>query len=355
MKYIDDEKIWWHLNDSNDDLYKLLLSPDTNKPYRRGDLIKQDPYKGKVFLQYRYDRLLKGNREYWGIKFARGVKSISLDKISKGYNIPTPSLVSFSGGRTSAFMLKKILEAYNYDLPDSIQVCFANTGKEMPETLDFVHEVEKRWNVDVHWLELDIATTRPIWRTKEVTYETASRHGEPFDMLLDKRNALPNPVMRLCTQELKVSVMRRYMKGLGIDEWYNVLGLRADESHRVVRATGKNCMDSWISICPLASQKVTNDDIVKYWRNNDFDLQLPLINNKTAAGNCDLCYLKGTKTIVNLIAEKPELADWWIEKENKFNYYFRKDRPQYSRLVEISKEDKHNLIDDDSYTCFCHD
>ena len=144
--------------------------------------------------------------------------------------------------------------------------------------------------------------------------------------------------MRLCTQELKVSVIKRYMKGLGIDEWYNVLGLRYDESSRVVRATGKNCMDSWISICPLASQKITNDDIVKYWRNNNFDLQLPLIDNKTAAGNCDLCYLKGTKTLVNLIAEKPELADWWVEKENKFNYYFRKDRPDYARLVKYQRK-----------------
>ena len=355
MKYIDDNGIWWHLNDGNDDLYKLLVNPDTNKPYRRGDLIKQEPYIGKVFLQYRYDRLLKGNRDYWGMKVARGVKNISLDKISKGFDIPPPALVSFSGGRTSAFMLKKILEAYDYELPNSIQVCFANTGKELPETLDFVHECETRWNVKVNWLELEISKERPIWRSKLVTYETASRNGEPFDILLDKRKALPNPVMRLCTQELKVNVMKRYMKGLGVDEWYNVLGLRADESSRVVRATGKNCMDSWISICPLASQGITNDDIVDYWTKNDFDLQLPLIDGKTAAGNCDLCYLKGMKTVVNIIAEKPELANWWIDKENKFDRYFRNDRPGYQRLVEISKEDKHNLIDDDSYSCFCHD
>ena len=174
-------------------------------------------------------------------------------------------------------------------------------------------------------------------------------------MLIKKQPFLPNPSMRFCTSELKVNVMKRYMKGLGVDEWYNVLGLRADESSRVVRATGKNCMDSWISICPLASQGINNDDIVDYWTKNDFDLQLPLIDGKTAAGNCDLCYLKGMKTVVNIIAEKPELADWWIEKENKFDRYFRNDRPGYQRLVEISKEDKHNLIDDDSYSCFCHD
>ena len=42
MKYIDDNGIWWHLNDGNDDLYKLLINPDTSRPYRRGELIKQE-------------------------------------------------------------------------------------------------------------------------------------------------------------------------------------------------------------------------------------------------------------------------------------------------------------------------
>ena len=47
-------------------------------------------------------------------------------------------LVSFSGGRTSAFMLYKILEAQNWTLPEKCKVVFANTGREMPETYDFV-------------------------------------------------------------------------------------------------------------------------------------------------------------------------------------------------------------------------
>ena len=59
-------------------------------------------------------------------------------------------------------MLKKIIDAYNGKLPKDIIVCFANTGKELEETLEFVHECEKRWNVPIHWLELDIATTSPI-------------------------------------------------------------------------------------------------------------------------------------------------------------------------------------------------
>ena len=51
--------------------------------------------------------------------------------------------ISFSGGRTSGYMLYKILEANN-GLPSNAVVSFQNTGKEMPETLDFVQQVSER-------------------------------------------------------------------------------------------------------------------------------------------------------------------------------------------------------------------
>ena len=45
------------------------------------------------------------------------------------------AVISFSGGRSSAYMLYKILEAHDFKLPEYIKVIFANTGKEMPQTL----------------------------------------------------------------------------------------------------------------------------------------------------------------------------------------------------------------------------
>ena len=68
------------------------------------------------------------------------------------YKIDGPALISFSGGRTSAYMLYHILQAHGGSLPDDIYVTFANTGKEMPETLDFVHDCGVHWDVKIHWL-----------------------------------------------------------------------------------------------------------------------------------------------------------------------------------------------------------
>lgn len=54
------------------------------------------------------------------------------------YKLDDPAVVSFSGGRTSGYMLWHILNAHNGVMPDGVKVVFCNTGKERPETLDFV-------------------------------------------------------------------------------------------------------------------------------------------------------------------------------------------------------------------------
>ena len=94
------------------------------------------------------------------------------------YQIDGPALISFSGGRTSGFMLYQIIAAHSGALPDDVAVTFANTGKEREETLRFVHECETRWNVHVHWLE---RTGKKQF--VEVGHNNAARNGEPFAKL----------------------------------------------------------------------------------------------------------------------------------------------------------------------------
>ena len=272
------------------------------------------------------------------------------------YKIEEPALISFSGGRTSGFMLWNILKAFDGKLPEDIFVVFANTGKEAPETLDFVNDISNKWDVDIKWLELSIHQERPIWRTKEVTYETASKNGEPFDMLIEKRSFLPNSVMRFCTSELKINVMKRFMLSLGYKDWFNVVGLRYDEPRRVANIRNQT-NNKWTSIAPMYDAKHTIKDVIDFWKKQNFDLGLNSYGGKAPAGNCDLCFLKGMDTTIKILKERPELANWWIEKENQTNATFRKDRPSYINLLDISKQPqaKDLFNDDDQMTCFCHD
>ena len=77
------------------------------------------------------------------------------------YRVPCPAVISFSGGRTSGFMLRKILDAYDGKLPSDLWIVFSNTGMERPETLDFVDTCATAWSVTVHWV---------LWRALHKTH-----------------------------------------------------------------------------------------------------------------------------------------------------------------------------------------
>ena len=252
------------------------------------------------------------------------------------YKIEEPALISFSGGRTSGFMLWNILKAFDGKLPEDIFVVFANTGKEAPETLDFVNDISNKWDVDIKWLELSIHQERPIWRTKEVTYETASKNGEPFDMLIEKRSFLPNSVMRFCTSELKINVMKRFMLSLGYKDWFNVVGLRYDEPRRVANIRNQT-NNKWTSIAPMYDAKHTIKDVIDFWKKQNFDLGLNSYGGKAPAGNCDLCFLKNLSHTTTVLRQRPDLAEWWIKQENKLQSKFRADQRGFIDLLDISK------------------
>ena len=272
------------------------------------------------------------------------------------FRIEGPACISFSGGRTSAYMLWRILQSWDGKLPDDVVVCFANTGKEMEETLRFVKRCEEEWNVPIVWLE---------FRDNEekfavVNFETASRDGEPFEALVKKRNYLPNPVTRFCTVELKIRAIGKYLKSIGFDgntEQMAIIGIRADEQRRLHKIG--------FDRCPLASAGITASDVGAFFATNSFDLELPNINGKTMHGNCDLCFLKGAAQIQSLIAENPERAKWWMGIEalalalasKPSGAVFRKDRPSYKQMYDfaIAQSDWVGNNSDETIPCFCGD
>ena len=59
------------------------------------------------------------------------------------FKIIEPTVISFSGGRTSGYMLWRILQSNN-GLPEDAIVTFANTGKEEEATLQFVKDCQDK-------------------------------------------------------------------------------------------------------------------------------------------------------------------------------------------------------------------
>jgi 3'-phosphoadenosine 5'-phosphosulfate sulfotransferase (PAPS reductase)/FAD synthetase len=90
-------------------------------------------------------------------------------------------------------MLRKVLDAHNGQLPKDVHVIFSDTGQERSETYAFVRDCANQWGVDITWVE---------------------RPGQ-FTRLITDKKYLPNVMARFCTQELKLTPMRKWMLARG--------------------------------------------------------------------------------------------------------------------------------------------
>lgn len=285
------------------------------------------------------------------------------------YYCNEPTVISFSGGRTSAYMLYQTIQAHNGKLPDYVKVCFANTGKEMPQTLDFVRDCGEKWGVDIVWLERyaevapEESKRKYDYNTKVVSYETAARNGEPFAALIKARRYMPNPVARFCTVDLKIRAISEYLVNTCKFEkpYIGMIGIRADEVSRAVKMNGtvESGQERYL---PLYLDGKTSKDVYQFWIDQDFDLNLPNNNGVTDWGNCDLCFLKGLNKKISIIEAYPQLADWWIEQEKQMSAevgkgaFFRADQPSYERMQVIATDQGgFNFGDDETIPCFCGD
>lgn len=256
-------------------------------------------------------------------------------------------LISFSGGRTSAFMTKMIIDKHSDKY--NIIVVFANTGCEFEQTLEFVNECDKRWNFNTVWIE---AVTNPEHgkgvSAKVVTFETASRNGEPFEAMIAK-HGLPNVMMSTCTRELKSYAIKAYTRQIGFKNYLTAIGIRSDEIDRI--------NPNKRFIYPLVSIGIKKSDINKFWINNEFDLQL-----KGYEGNCDFCFKKSLRKLLTLTIEQPKKLKWWAEMEKKYSDFVPKTRKKQnkktsffrnnmtvSKLKKLSKEKFEKAKDDSKY------
>ncbi len=255
-----------------------------------------------------------------------------------------PTLISFSGGRSSAYMTYKMIFEQKIE---NYVVTFANTGKESNATLDFVNECDLRWKLNVVWLEYN---PTQAGKFEIVNYETASRNGELFQKLLDAKSFLPNVVARFCTGELKVKVMKKYMQSLGYKRWNVAMGIRFDEPLRWARYIQNTQKEPFYYLLPLVEYESTKEDVMSFWSQSHFDLQL-----RQDEGNCDLCLLKGKAKLIRLMRENPAKAEWWIANEKRVDGRFRK-RESYSDLLQVATSQQEIFTNefDIDFPCHCN-
>jgi hypothetical protein len=221
-------------------------------------------------------------------------------------------LVSFSGGETSAYMTYLLLTRMDH-IFDDIRVAFANTGQEHPKTLDFIKRCDEELGFNTVWLEADVPPEKgAASRHKIVTFETASRNGEPFEAVIAKYG-IPNTKYRHCTRELKLHPLQSYARSLGWGKegrYLTAIGIRVDEIDRISTQARKRGL-----IYPLISLWPTRKaDVNAWWASRPWRLEI-----KSYEGNCRWCWKKSDRKLFTLLEETPEIYEFPRRMEQKYS------------------------------------
>jgi hypothetical protein len=229
-------------------------------------------------------------------------------------------LVSFSGGETSAFMaqwLNKHYEEYGYE---NIVFVFANTGLENEQTLEFVDQCDKHFNLNVQWIEADVIHEyRKGTRYYMTDFDNASRNGEPFEAVI-KKYGIPNQSQMFCTRELKDAPITKFGKNwFNGEKYHTAIGIRKDEMDRM------NAKAKEIGfIYPLINSQMipsTKPMINFYWKSMPFRLEL-----KGYQGNCITCWKKSDKKLYQIAQENPKAFDFMHRMEQKYGNFIPQQR-----------------------------
>jgi hypothetical protein len=239
-------------------------------------------------------------------------------------------LISFSGGRTSAYMTWWLLNEWKDIGKWDVVIVFANTGKEKEETLQFIESCSSYWGINIVWVEAKHRDERGIpfskkgWKVshKIVNYLTASRNGEPFEEMISVLG-IPNQEAPFCSDQLKKAAIESYLRSIGWgNDYYKAIGIRYDELQRINLSRAKKRK----IIYPFATiNKKDQSDVNLFWSKQDFDLGL-----KSYEGNCDFCWKKSIRKLMTLAKENQHLTGWWGSMEHKYEMYVgenRKDNP----------------------------
>ena len=125
-------------------------------------------------------------------------------------------IVSFSGGRTSAYLVH-LMEQKRINYSWDVEYVFMDTGAEHPKTYEFIKNVVKNFNIKITCLRYVASMEQGDGGTFEIVKLDDCKHDlKPFKGMIDKYG-LPYLHGAFCSDR---------MKNVTFNKWVNKKGVR---------------------------------------------------------------------------------------------------------------------------------
>ena len=227
-------------------------------------------------------------------------------------------ILSLSGGKDSA-----ALAIYMRDKIPQMEYVFHDTGKELPETYEYLGRLEALLGKPIH----------------KSTVENGDFVG--FDQLLKVYGGmLPSTHRRWCTRMMKLKPFERF---IGSDNCYNYVGLRADEKRDGYISHKPNI----IPVYPFRDDGLIKIDIINILEESGLGMPPYTLWGRTRSG-CFFCFYQQKIEWVRLKETYPDLFEQAKEYEKpgknaKTTFYWCGNEPlaeleQPERMEQIKRE-----------------
>ena len=211
-------------------------------------------------------------------------------------------ILGISGGKDSA-----ALAVYLRNKIPEMEYFFCDTGKELPETYEFLERLKARLGIKIELLS----------------------SKRDFDHWLNVYGGvLPSPQVRWCTRQLKIIPIEQWV---GSDEVISYIAIRADEDREGYNSTKPNIKP----VFPFKEDGLIKDDIIRIL--DDSGIGMPDYYRWRSRSGCYFCFFQRKYEWVRLSEEHPEFFRKAMKYENNHKdgrQYFWSEREPLAKLLE---------------------
>ena len=203
-------------------------------------------------------------------------------------------LLGLSGGKDSS-----ALAVYMRDRVPEMEYFFSDTGKELPETYEFLDRLE-------------VFLGKPIVR---LNMDPDPNTNRDFDHWLTLYGGLlPSSQVRWCTVNLKIRPFEEY---IGEDKAYNYVAIRADEDRVGYKPLKTASLRNIEPKYPFKEDGIAKEDVYRILEESG--LGLPDYYQWRTRSGCYFCFFQRKSEWVGLLEQHPDLFELAKEYE-KFNH-----------------------------------